>query len=257
MAELGLERERLHVMLDNLPVGVLLARPNGEIVLCNRSVELILGHPVLFTADIVAYNGWATIRPDGHSLKGEEYPLARAMLTGRVIPPEDFLYQHGDDTLAWIRIAAAPILDEHGTVAGGVVAISDIDQQKRSETALMQSEKLAAVGRLAASISHEINNPLEAVTNLLYLIEAAAQDSTVRELTATAQEELLRVSQIVTHTLRFHRQSTKPRMITRRNCLNPPSAFIGDGSRMRASILNCSIAMPVKYFATREIFVRC
>jgi signal transduction histidine kinase len=66
---------------------------------------------------------------------------------------------------------------------------------------------LALVGRLAATISHEINNPLESVTNLLYLIDRNSTDDTTRSFARMAQDELARVSHIVTHTLRFNRQS--------------------------------------------------
>ena len=146
LAELKQERETLHVMLDNLPVGVLLARPTGEVILGNRSVERILRHPILATRDIDSHGQWGAFHADGHRLKGDEYPLSRAITSGHTIPPEDYLYQRGDDTMAWVRLAAAPIFNEQGAVTGGVVAISDIDQQKRAESALMQSEKLAAVG---------------------------------------------------------------------------------------------------------------
>lgn len=84
-------------------------------------------------------------------------------------------------------------------------------QQRVAEDKLLQSEKLAAVGRLAASISHEINNPLEAVTNLLYLVKSDAsisQESS--EYLKQAEEELARVSQIVSQTLRFQRAGTAP-----------------------------------------------
>ncbi|HET7347938.1 MAG TPA: ATP-binding protein [Acidobacteriaceae bacterium] len=81
------------------------------------------------------------------------------------------------------------------------------DARSRAEEALMRSEKLALVGRLAATISHEINNPLEAITNLLYLVQESAVTETVRDYTRTAQQELARVSHIVTHTLRFNRQT--------------------------------------------------
>ena len=98
-------------------------------------------------------------------------------------------------------------------------ALAELEQER---AALIRSEKLAAVGRLAASISHEINNPLEAVTNLLYIArntEGVAPE--ICDLLNTADEELRRVSQIVTHTLRFHRQSTNPRLITARELLEP------------------------------------
>ena len=70
---------------------------------------------------------------------------------------------------------------------------------KASERALLQSEKLASVGRLASSIAHEINNPLAAVTNLLYLIDQQANTPELKRLAGAAQDELARVSQITTH----------------------------------------------------------
>ncbi len=84
------------------------------------------------------------------------------------------------------------------------------EQQKLSEDRLVQAEKLAAVGRLAASISHEINNPLEAVTNLLYLARTDASISPESNAyLEQAEEELGRVTQIVAQTLRFQRGGVK------------------------------------------------
>ncbi len=94
----------------------------------------------------------------------------------------------------------------------GVVTFSrDVTEKRLAQAALMQNEKLAAVGRLASSIAHEINNPLEAVTNLLYLLQmdetlGAESKGYVQE----AESELRRVSEITTHMLRFYRQSTSP-----------------------------------------------
>jgi len=85
-----------------------------------------------------------------------------------------------------------------------------VTERRRQEALLQKTEKLAAVGRLASSISHEINNPLESVVNLLYLIEhtdGAADE--MRNYAVLAASELARVSHIVTHTLKFHRQSTR------------------------------------------------
>ena len=221
LAELKQERETLHVMVDNLPVGVLLAKPTGEIVLANRNVEKILQHSPMTNLNIESHDQWIAFHPDGNPIDDEEHPLRRAMVSGHPIPPEDFLYRRGDGSLGWVRFASAPIFDDQGIISGGVVAISDIDREKRAEAALIQSEKLAAVGRLAASISHEINNPLEAVTNLLYLLDKAPQQPESRIYITTAQQELARVSQIVTHTLRFHRQSTGPRPISVEDLLEP------------------------------------
>ena len=89
--------------------------------------------------------------------------------------------------------------------------VLDVEEQRRAEASIRQSEKLAVVGRLASSIAHEINNPLEAVTNLLYLAEQdSPPGSTIRSYTQLAQQELSRVTHIVVQTLRFHRQSHHP-----------------------------------------------
>ncbi len=88
--------------------------------------------------------------------------------------------------------------------------LADLTALKHTEEALRQTEKLAAVGRLASSIAHEINNPLESVTNLLYLAEHSVGDSETRKHIQLAQQELGRVTNIATQTLRFHRQSTNP-----------------------------------------------
>jgi len=114
-----------------------------------------------------------------------------------------------------------PVYDAYGAIQAISAASLEITQQKRAELALIQSEKIAAVGRLASSISHEINNPLEAVTNLLYLLRAENISEQGREHLETAERELARVSQIATHTLRFHRQSTNPSQTKAEDMIEP------------------------------------
>jgi signal transduction histidine kinase len=83
-------------------------------------------------------------------------------------------------------------------------------QCRKAEKAILQSEKLAVAGRLAASIAHEINNPLEAVTNLLFLIGTSSSLEETKIYAETAADELARVSEIAIHTLKFFRQLSKP-----------------------------------------------
>ena len=90
----------------------------------------------------------------------------------------------------------------------------DIHDRRQAEQALLQTEKLAAVGRLAASIAHEINNPLESVTNLLYLAGRSDDVAEIREFLKLAEQELSRVTVISSQTLRFYKQSTGPRALT-------------------------------------------
>jgi signal transduction histidine kinase len=84
-----------------------------------------------------------------------------------------------------------------------------IEQRRLSDEALRKSERLAVTGRLAASIAHEINNPLESVTNLLYLIEHAESLAEAKRYCAMAETELRRVSEITTQTLKFYRQQSE------------------------------------------------
>lgn len=109
----------------------------------------------------------------------------------------------------WIQSTASPVvLDGH--VSGAVVVNTDVTQQRLQDEALRKSEKLAAVGQLASSIAHEINNPLESITNLLYLVRHADNLEDVRAYAELAQEELARVTEITIQTLRFHRQRNRP-----------------------------------------------
>src|SRR5438270_7807999 len=89
--------------------------------------------------------------------------------------------------------------------------LRDITQRKQTETALRNSEKLAATGRLAAMIAHEINNPLESITNVLYLLEKhPVLDVTARRYVDVAQQELTRVVHITKQTLGFYREANRP-----------------------------------------------
>lgn len=90
-----------------------------------------------------------------------------------------------------------------------LLLMRDITERRRTQEALRQSEKLAAVGRLASSIAHEINNPLEAVTNLVYLARSGDVSPDTASLLDQADRELRRVSLITTETLRFHRQTSR------------------------------------------------
>jgi signal transduction histidine kinase len=107
-----------------------------------------------------------------------------------------------------------PVIGDDGKVVAIAAASAEITRQKHAEAVLMKSEKLAAVGRLAASIAHEINNPLESVTNLLYLIRCSELPAEVKEYIDIAERELHRVSAITNQTLRFHKQTTNPSEIS-------------------------------------------
>ncbi len=107
-----------------------------------------------------------------------------------------------------VSVSLTPHMEAPGTLVAFSAIIRDTTRQKLAERALLQAEKLASVGRLASSISHEMNNPLAAVTNLLYILNSRISDPETKQLVQTAEEELARVSQVASYALRFHKQST-------------------------------------------------
>jgi PAS domain S-box-containing protein len=137
-------------------------------------------------------------------LQGEpviNYPLEGTLITD----PDNYRY--------W-TVSYFPVFAPDGSIQAITAASLEITQQKKAEQALIQSEKLAVVGRLASSIAHEINNPLEAVTNLLFLARQSKDVDEIHEYLGTAEIELQRVAAITSQTLRFHKQATSPQAVT-------------------------------------------
>jgi PAS domain S-box-containing protein len=120
------------------------------------------------------------------------------------VQAQEVRYVSRDGSEFYLLVSSGQIPDEDGIV-GCVLTLTDITSRKRVENALVQSEKLAAVGRMASSIAHEINNPLESVTNLLYIARRATDLAEIREHLDIADRELRRASAITNQTLRFHK----------------------------------------------------
>ncbi len=118
-----------------------------------------------------------------------------------------------DGTPFWNELSMSPIFDRDGKLSHYVGIQNDVTARVAFEEALRESEKLAATGRLAASIAHEINNPLEAVTNLLYLAKQEEEVKQKNEYLESAEEELKRVASLTTQSLRFYRQSSHARAV--------------------------------------------
>ena len=107
-----------------------------------------------------------------------------------------------------VSLSISPVRDENGTIIGASKTLRDITGKKRLEASLLQAEKIAAAGRMAATIAHEVNNPLEAITNLIFLARVHAdQPDSVRNFLEQAESELIRVSHIARQTLGFYREN--------------------------------------------------
>ena len=108
-----------------------------------------------------------------------------------------------------VSLTISPVKDQAGKIVGAAKIARDITQRKKAELALRTSERLASVGRLAATVAHEINNPLEAVTNLVYLAKEGATLQEVRHYLTAAEEELDRISHLTKQTLGFYRETKR------------------------------------------------
>ena len=212
---------RLQALMKALPVGVSFS----DDATCQR----ITGNPaVLAQFEVTPEDNLSPSAPDetapgrqvqffrdGRKISDAELPLQRAVAENREIPPMELEVCLANGR-RWIADASgAPIRDQQGNVVGGVVVTVDITDRKQAEQALLRSEKLALVGRLAASIAHEINNPLAAVVNTVFLAQSSADDpQAVRQYLAMAEDELKRVSHITRQALGFYRESSAPTSVS-------------------------------------------
>ncbi len=115
-----------------------------------------------------------------------------------------------DNSEVAIDDSGAPIRNEAGEITGIVMVFRDVTMERRTRAALLANEKLAVAGRLAATIAHEIHNPLDSVANLLYLLQHDPKDSEAKHFLEIAQSELARVTQISRAMLSLYRESKAP-----------------------------------------------
>jgi signal transduction histidine kinase len=201
------EREaQLQAMLDVLPVGVFLCDREGRIIRSNPAAAAIWGaHEPPASLSQYRFRGK---RPGSvREFQDGDWPLARAVWRGVCTAGEEIEIQTFDHKQKTVLNYAVPIRTEAGEIGGAVSVEFDITGRKQTEQALIKSEKLASVGRMAATIAHEINNPLAAVMNSLYLVgmsRALPQD--VRPHLELAQRELERTAHITKQTLGFYRE---------------------------------------------------
>lgn len=183
--------------------------PNGRVLQASHALEQLCGTNPLFQE-------FDSVMPLELCVPGGHTPSCRFstahLFAGHSFRGVEAIYSSGGERRHFL-LSAAPVLLE-GRPAGCVITLFDIDERKRVEESLRRSEKLAATGRLAATIAHEINNPLEAVTNLLYLIETLpGVDSEVLRYANAAQQQLSRVAHITRQTLAFYREARQPQPV--------------------------------------------
>jgi two-component system, sporulation sensor kinase E len=152
------------------------------------------------------------------TIHADDLPMVQAKIQKAIEERSDYYVEFRtiweDGKEHWVSGKGKIILGADGQPERMVGIGADIDRRRREEEALRRSEKLAAAGRLAATIAHEINNPLEAVTNLIYLMrQDETLDPETRKLLKLADEQLMRVNHIARQTLAFYRERSIPEMV--------------------------------------------
>jgi two-component system CheB/CheR fusion protein len=207
--QLAAERAKLEEVLRQMPCGVMIAEaPSGTLLLANKHVEEILRQPFPQGANIEEHRA---LHLNKQPFKPEEWPLARSLTRGEVVTDEEIEYVRGDGTPVFLSVSSAPILDREGCIIAAVVTLFDLTHRKGTEEVLRSTEKLAATGRLAASFGHEINNPLQTLGGVLYLLgQSTSLGEADRRHLVTAHAELEHVAHLTTSLLGFYRHSPLP-----------------------------------------------
>lgn len=175
---------------------------NGIITSWNQAATRILGYS---REEMIGASILKLIPEDLHS---SETIILEKIRAGERIEHFETVRLTRSGELLDVSLTISPVRDENGTIVGASKILRDISNRKHIERSLLQAEKIAAAGRMAATIAHEINNPLEAVVNLLYLLRPFVQDRKGISYLDAAESELIRVSYIARQTLGFYREHT-------------------------------------------------
>jgi PAS domain S-box-containing protein len=206
------ERERSHQthallasIVDSSDDAIVSKTLNGIITSWNEAAHRLFG----YTAEEIVGRSILTIIPK--ELRHEEDEILRKLRAGeRIDHYETTRVTKGGERIE-VSVTISPVRDSAGRIIGASKIARDISMRKQMERSLIQAEKFAATGRMAATIAHEINNPLESVMNLVFLArKSSAQDSKVSAYLETAEKEIERVSHIARQTLGYYRDAGTP-----------------------------------------------
>jgi PAS domain S-box-containing protein len=188
---------------------------SGIITSWNPGAERMFG----FTAQEMIGRPITTIIPP--ELRSDESRILATIARGERIEHFETVRIKKNGEPLEVSLTISPVKDEAGRIVGAAKIARDITQRKRTERTLLVTERLAAVGRLAATVAHEINNPLEAVTNLIYLAKMANEPGEVRNFLSAAEEQMMCVSHLTRQTLGFYRETSGARSVR-------PSEIVSD-----------------------------
>lgn len=198
-------RRRLAAIVESSDDAIASKDLHGIVRSWNRSAERMFGYKA---AEIIGRPITTIIPPE---LQSDEEIILGKIRRGEKIEHFETVRMTKSGERIEVSLSISPIRDDQGKVIGAAKIVRDITENKKIERALRTTEKLAAAGRLAATVAHEINNPLEAVTNLVYLARRdLPNNAKVADYLELAKRELDRVAHIARQTLGFYRDTSSP-----------------------------------------------
>jgi PAS domain S-box-containing protein len=194
---------RLAAIVESSDDAILSKNLSGIITSWNQAAERIFGYS---EGEIV---GCSILKLIPEELRFEEQTILKKIQSGERIDHYETVRVAKDGERLDVSLTISPLKDASGKIIGASKVLRNVTQRKQLERSLLQAEKIAATGKMAASIAHEINNPLESVLNLIYLARTniCNQDEASAYLN-TAESELIRVSHIAKQTLGYYRENT-------------------------------------------------
>lgn len=204
---------RLAAIVESSDDAIISKDLNGFITSWNQSAERLFGYSA---AEAIGQNITLIIP---HDQRNEEQVVLDRIRSGRQVDHFETLRRRKDGTLIELSLTISPVRDSNGRVIGASKIARDITERRQADRVLLESqerlrktEKLAAAGQLAASLAHEINNPLSSVTNALYLLKNGdALPAGAQSLVDIASGELARMSRIVKQSLSYYRTGSSPK----------------------------------------------
>jgi PAS domain S-box-containing protein len=235
--------QRLAAIVESTDDAIVSKDLNGIVTSWNPAAERIFG----YSAREIIGRSITTIIPA--ELQDDEERILATIAGGKRIDHfETVRVRKGGERLE-VSLTISPVRDDSGKIVGAAKIARDITRQKKAERALHTSERLAAVGRLAATVAHEINNPLAAVTNFVYLAKQRAVKDDVREFLTGAQEELKRISHLTKQTLGFYRETQGARCVTIGSTLDSLISVFSYKTRDRAIDIRSEIRQDPEIYA--------
>lgn len=216
--EIFQSEQQLRTTLESIGDGVITCDADGRIQMMNHVAQELTGWS---QADA---SGWPLeeVFCIVHETTREpmENPVSKVKRLNSIVGVANHtVLIRKDGTELHIADSGSPIRDQSGKTAGIVLVFRDITRERRTQEALLANEKLAVAGRLAATIAHEIHNPLDSVSNLLYLMRTGVSEEESRHFMDMAEQELARVTQISRAMLGLYRESKAPVQVDLREML--------------------------------------